>query len=115
MEIGHLVGAPEDLVVGNGNGFAHPLGRRAERPRQPLPDDVERDTGRDFSGRLTADAVDDAVHAVIDVDERQVLVVGARAAGIGAERRVQRSRRRYRDVSHDRSGAPGTAARPPPP
>ena len=51
-------------------------GRRAERPRQPLEDDVVRDGRGELAGRLATDAVDHAVDAAFGVDEGHVLVVG---------------------------------------
>ena len=81
-------GAAEDLVVGDGDRLAHALGRRAERPRQPLQDHVARGRRRDFAAGLAADAVDDAEHAARGVEHRHVFVVRADAAGMRPRRRA---------------------------
>ena len=92
-QFGRALGPLEDLVVGDGNGFAHALGGRAEGTAQPVQDHVARDRGRDFAGRGTADAVDHAVDAASGIDERQILVVVAHAAGVAPERGQERRRR----------------------
>ncbi len=96
-------GATEDLVVGDGDGLAHALGRRAERPRQPLQDDVARDGRRQFASGVAADAVDDAEDAALGVEHRQVLVVGAHAARDRTGRPTSERARRQRAVSHGRT------------
>ena len=80
---------PEDFVVGERDRLADALGRRAERTRQPGQDLGARDRGGDLAGGLPADAVDDREDPPIGIAQRQILVVGADAAGVAPERRGQ--------------------------
>ena len=61
---------PEDFVVGERDGLAHALGRRAERTRQTGQDFAARDGGGDLAGGLPADAVDDREDPPVGIAER---------------------------------------------
>ena len=89
-------GLPQDLVVGQRDRFAHALRRRAERPVEPLDDDVDRDGRRNLARGVAADAVDDEKHAAIDVDVMPIFV--ARCAD-GRDRSRPRRARGWRRAS----------------
>ena len=75
-------GLPQDFVVRQRDRFANALRRRADRPLEPLGDDVHGNRGGDFTGGMTADAIDDEKDAAVDVDIVSILVAGAQAAAI---------------------------------
>src|SRR5688572_21078341 len=107
-----LLGALEDLVVGNGDCFADPIGSRADGAGETLHDDVLRRCGRHLSTRLATDTIDDAKDAARRVDDRQILVIGANPTRIRTGGAAEQLRSRTGGLTHDRALAPGRSAPP---
>ena len=70
-----------------------------------LQNDVPGDCRGDFPAGGAADAVDHAEDAASRVEDRQIFIVGARAAGIGPSRPLQQFRGQRPGVTHGH--APG--------
>ena len=72
----------QDLVIGDGNGFADALGRIPGLALQAIADHRERDVGGLLARRVPADAVDHQEDAALGIAMNAVLVVGPHPPGI---------------------------------
>jgi hypothetical protein len=76
------LGAVEDLVIGERDGFVDALGGAAGLTPQARADNVEGDVGGLIAGGVTADTVDNDEDALVRLAEEAVFVFIACAAGV---------------------------------